>query len=211
MSETTPPQPHPARAERSAEALGDAETALLLKAVLIPRPIAWVGTTAADGAVNLAPHSFFTMVSAAPPIVMFSSTGRKDTLRNVEATGQFTVSLVDRALAEACNTTSAPVGPEVDEFVLAGLEREPSVAVAPPRVAASPAVLECTLERVVPVGDGHCVFGRVVHAAVREDALVTDARGRTLPDPARLDPVARLGRNEWAGLGAVFTQERPRA
>lgn len=209
MSETTPRDP--ARTEFSAADLGDAETALLLKSVLIPRPIAWVGTVADDGAANLAPHSFFTMVSGAPPIVMFSSTGRKDTLRNVEATGQFTVSLVDRALAEACNTTSAPVGPEVDEFVLAGLEKEASAVVAPPRVAASPAVLECTLERVVPVGDGHCVFGRVVHVAVREDTLVTDARGRTLPDPARLDPVARLGRDEWGTLGDVFAQGRPRA
>ena len=128
-----------------------------------------------------------------------------------EAPGQFTVSLVDRALAEARNTTSAPVGPGVDEFVLAGLEKEPSAVVAPPRVAASPAVLECTLERVAPAGDGHCMFGRVVHVAVRGDTLVTDAPGRTLPAPDRLGPVARLGRYEWAGLGEVFTQGRPHA
>ena len=128
-----------------------------------------------------------------------------------EAPGQFTVSLVDRALAEARNTTSAPVGPGVDEFVLAGLEKEPSAVVAPPRVAASPAVLECTLERVAPAGDGHCMFGRVVHVAVRGDTLVTDAQGRTLPAPDRLGPMARLGRDEWAGLGEVFTQGRPHA
>lgn len=201
----------PARTEFSVAGIGDADAALLLKTVLIPRPIAWVGTLAADGTANLAPHSFFTMASSAPPMVVFSSEGRKDTLTNVEATGQFTISLVDRALAEACNTTSAPVGPEVDEFALAGLEQEASAVVAPPRVAASPAVLECVLERVVPAGGGHCVFGRLVHVAVRTDTLVTDARGRSMPDPARLDPVTRLGRNEWATVGEVFTQDRPLA
>ncbi len=198
------------RTEFAVDELGP-DAALLLKTVLIPRPIAWVGTLSTDGTANLAPHSFFTMVSNAPPVVMFSSSGRKDTLRNVEATGQFTVSLVDRALAEACNTTSAPVGPEVDEFALAGLEKEASAAVAPPRVAASPAVLECELDRVAEVGDGFCVFGRVVHVAAATDTLVADARGRTLPDPARLDPVTRLGRDQWGGLGEVFSQGRPTA
>ena len=97
-------------------ALGDRETTLLVKSLLIPRPIAWVGTLSSDGVPNLAPHSFFTVASSEPPIVLIGSTGRKDTLRNAEATGAFTVSLVTRALAE-------PTGP-----------RPPS----PPRWTSSP-------------------------------------------------------------------------
>ena len=202
--------PSAARAEFPVPELPRGGAALLLKSVLIPRPIAWVGTRSADGGDNLAPHSFFTMVSNEPPMVVFASTGRKDTLAGIEATGEFTVSLVNRALAEACNATSAPVGPEVDEFALAGLAKEASAVVAPPRVADSPAVLECVLERIVEAGDGFTVFGRVVHLAVAEDVLSTDARGRRLAEAPALDPVTRLGRNEWGTLGEVFALDRPR-
>ena len=200
-----------ARTEFDPAALGDRETTLLVKSLLIPRPIAWVGTLSADGVPNLAPHSFFTVASSEPPIVLIGSTGRKDTLRNAEATGEFTVSLVTRALAEAANRTSAPFAPEVDEFAAASLTPEPSVVVAPPRVAASPAALECRLHEVHPVGDSFLLMGRVVHVSVDTDVLTTDARGRTLPDPAALGSVARLGRMEWGGLGEVFELERPSA
>ncbi|MFC0248246.1 flavin reductase family protein [Citricoccus parietis] len=191
--------------------LGNRETALLVKSILIPRPIAWVGTVDVHGTANLAPHSFFTMVSEEPPIVMFSSTSRKDTLTNVEATGEFTVSLVSRPQFEAANQTSAPYAAEVSEFQAAGIEAEPSTAVVPPRVAGSPAVMECVLESILPVGGNFMVLGRVVHVAVDTDTLATDARGRTLPLAQKLDPLTRLGRNEWGTLGEVLAIDRPTA
>lgn len=202
---------HRARAEFPVAEIDAADAVRLMKTMLIPRPIAWVGTRSAAGVDNLAPHSFFTMVSNEPPMLVFASSGRKDTLANVEETGQFTVSIVDRALADAANRTSAPYGPEVDEFAAAGLDKEASAAVVPPRVAGSPAVFECALERVVEAGDGFVVVGRVVHLAVAEDVLVTDERGHRLPDARRLDPMTRLGRNEWGTLGEVLEMDRPSA
>lgn len=202
---------HRARAEFPVAEIDAADAVRLMKTMLIPRPIAWVGTRSAAGVDNLAPHSFFTMVSNEPPMLVFASSGRKDTLANVEETGQFTVSIVDRALADAANRTSAPHGPEVDEFAAAGLDKEASAAVVPPRVAGSPAVFECALERVVEAGDGFVVVGRVVHLAVAEDVLVTDERGHRLPDARRLDPMTRLGRNEWGTLGEVLEMDRPSA
>lgn len=200
--------PQPQRTEFDPVQLGERETTLLVKSILIPRPIAWVGTVDATGATNLAPHSFFTMASEDPPIVLFSSTTRKDTVANVEETGEFTISLVSRPLFEAANQTSAPYPREVSEFERAGLAEEDSALVAAPRVAASPAVLECTLEDVIPVGTSFLVLGRVVRVAVDTDTLSTD-RGRTLPLADRLDPLARLGKNEWSALGEILTITRP--
>lgn len=199
----------PQRTEFEPSALGDRETTLLVKSILIPRPIAWVGTIDSKGVANLAPHSFFTMVSETPPIVMFSSTERKDTLTNAEATGEFTVSLVSRPQFEAANQTSAGYAPEVSEFEAADVAEEPSAVIAPPRVASSPAALECTVERIIPVGDSFMVLGRVVHVAVDTRTLSTDSRDRTLPLARELDPLARLGRNEWGTLGGVLSAPRP--
>lgn len=189
--------------------LGDRETTLLVKSILIPRPIAWVGTRGADGTANLAPHSFFTMASSEPPIVLFGSTGRKDSLNNVEATKEFSISLVSHRLMAQANQCSAPYPPEVDEFAETGLVAEPSLTIAAPRVAESPAVIECTLHEVIPVGDSFLVLGRVQHVAVDADTLTTDGRGRTLPTAQALDPMSRLGRNEWATLGEVIALDRP--
>lgn len=205
------PTSAPHRTEFAPAELGDAETTLLVKSILIPRPIAWVGTLAADGTPNLAPHSFFTMASGEPPIVLFGSTGRKDSLRNIETTGEFSISLVPHRLADQANQTSAPYPGEVDEFSAAVVGKEESVTIRPPRVADSPAVLECTLHEVIPVGDSFLVLGQVRHVSVDTTVLTTDARGRTLPDARALDPMARLGRNEWARLGEISARERPRA
>lgn len=201
--------PQSQRTEFDPASLGDRETTLLVKSILIPRPIAWVGTVDAQGVTNLAPHSFFTMASEEPPIVLFSSTTRKDTVANAEETGEFTVSLVSRPLFEAANQTSMPLAPELSEFAEAGLAEEASAVVAPPRVAASPAVLECTVEQILPVGTSFLVLGRVVHVAVDSDTLTT-RRGRTLPGADLLDPLARLGRNEWSALGDILTIDRPK-
>src|SRR5579875_59840 len=112
-----------------------------LKAIIVPRPIGWISSIAQDGAVNLAPYSFFNMVSDEPPMLMFSSYGWKDSVRNVSETGEFVANLAVRPLAEAMNQSSAAVPPEVDEMELAGLAKAPSVLVRPPRVAAAPAAL----------------------------------------------------------------------
>jgi flavin reductase (DIM6/NTAB) family NADH-FMN oxidoreductase RutF len=121
------------------------------KAIVAPRPIGWISTLNADGRPNLAPYSFFNAVCDAPPMVMFSSSARKDTQANVEVTGEFVVNLATRALAEAMNMSSAAVPRGVDEFALAGLETLPSEIVRPCRVAQSPAALECRLVHVLPL------------------------------------------------------------
>jgi flavin reductase (DIM6/NTAB) family NADH-FMN oxidoreductase RutF len=118
-------------------------------AIVGPRPIGWVSTRSNDGVLNLAPYSFFTAFNYIPPIVGFSSTGPKDSLRNVQENGMFVWNLVTRPLAEAMNQTCAPVGPEVNEFELAGLATAPSRVVDVPRVAESPVSFECRSTQII--------------------------------------------------------------
>jgi flavin reductase (DIM6/NTAB) family NADH-FMN oxidoreductase RutF len=118
-------------------------------AIVGPRPIGWVSTRSNDGVLNLAPYSFFTAFNYIPPIVGFSSTGPKDSLRNVQENGMFVWNLVTRPLAEAMNETCAPVGPEVNEFELAGLTTAPSRVVDVPRVAESPVSFECRSTQII--------------------------------------------------------------
>jgi len=175
----------------------------LLNAVVVPRPIAWVSTTSAQGIDNLAPHSFFTISCVDPPVIQFTSVGRKDSLRNAEETGEFVVCLAPEPLFEAINATGTDFPPDHDEFAEVGVEREPSLKVKPPRVAASPVALECVLHDTVSFGDSTVVFGRVVHLAVEEETIVDD-----LPDVRRLRPLARLGRNEWSTIGDLLEISR---
>ncbi|NJQ01576.1 flavin reductase family protein [Streptomyces zingiberis] len=177
----------------------------LLNAVVVPRPIAWVSTTSADGVDNLAPHSYFTISCVAPPVVQFTSVGRKDSLRNIERTGTFVVNLAPEPLFEQINATATDFPHGVSEFDAVGVAREPSLKVAPPRVAGSPAVLECELHSTVRLGDSTVVFGRVVHAAVSEDMLVDGH-----PEVTRLRPLTRLGKDEWGTLGEVREISRVR-
>ncbi|MHA7240392.1 flavin reductase family protein [Arthrobacter sp. TMS1-12-1] len=169
-----------------------------LTSVVVPRPIAWVSSTSADGVDNLAPHSFFTIASVDPPIVQFTSVGRKDSVRNIEATGEFVVSFTPEELFEAVNATGTDFPPDVSEFDAVGLTREPSVTVRPPRVGESPVALECRLHLVQEMGNCTLVFGEVVHAAVSEDVLDGD-----LPSIAALRPLSRLGKNEWGSAGTI--------
>ncbi|MDN4051672.1 flavin reductase family protein [Massilia sp. YIM B02763] len=128
-------------------------------AIVGPRPIGWIGSLSADGVPNLAPYSFFNAFNYTPPIVGFSSTSLKDSVRNIEATREFTWNLVTRPLAERMNATSAAVGPEVDEFALAGLAPAPSRIVAAPRVAESPVSFECRCTQLIQLQgqDGQAV------------------------------------------------------
>ena len=182
----------------------------LLTGIVVPRPIALVSTMSRNGVVNLAPFSAFCQSGVNPPAVLFcpalrvrassepssQSDLRKDTLRNVEETGEFVVNVVNEAIAAAVNDTAAEVPPEVDEFQLAALTVIASQVVRPPRVAESSAQMECKLLQVIYVsrapGAGVIVLGEVVRFHVRED-LFEDFR----IDPAGLDAVGRMDGNTW--------------
>ena len=178
----------------------------LLTAVVVPRPIAWVSSTSAEGVDNLAPHSFYTVASVDPPIVQFTSVGRKDSLRNIEDRGEFVVNLTPARLFEEVNATGTGFPAEVSEFDAVGLTREPSATVRPPRVAESPVALECRLHRILPMGDCTLVFGEVTHAAVSSGVLEG-----AHPRIDLLEPLSRLGRDEWGTLGPVREIRRIRA
>ena len=175
------------------KAIASRDVYRLLIGGVLPRPIAWVSTIAPDGTPSLAPFSFFTVVCENPPTLCVvparrgSDGGRKDTLVNIEATGEFVVNIVGETLADAMNLSAAAVGPEVDEFALAGLETTPSVVVRPPRVTLSPVAYECQLDRIVHVGGevpgaGSLVLGTVVRIHVADEAW---DNGRILTDVAR--------------------------
>lgn len=184
-------------------ALSTREFYKLLTSVVVPRPIAWVSSTSAAGVDNLAPHSFFTVACVDPPVVQFTSVGRKDSLRNIEDTGEFVVSLAPEWQFEQVNATATDFPPESGEFAAVGVRGEPAKQVRPQRVADSPAALECHFHGSLCLGNSTVVFGRVVHAAVDDDALDGDH-----PEVTRLKPLARLGRDEWSTLGEVRTISR---
>ena len=189
----------------------------IFNAIVAPRPIGWISSQSAEGAVNLAPFSHFAIVSTAPPVILFSCNtpadrAEKDTLANVRATGEFVFNLATYDLREFVNKTSTPAPHGVCEFDLAGLEKAPSVNVKPPRVLASPANLECTLLRIVTIepelpGEtpSNVVFGRVVGLHMR-DEFVT-ATGRF--DTAKAQPLTRLGGINYAPPGAIFEMPPP--
>jgi len=170
----------------------------VLNSVVVPRPIAWVCSRSAEGVLNLAPHSFYTVSCVDPPVVQFTSVGRKDSLRNVEATGEFTVSLTPESLFEQINATGTEFPPHESEPEHAGVRMEPSDRVGVPRVAESPVALECTLHSTLRLGDSTVVFGRVLQISAWESA-VRDGRPRI----EELRPLARLGGNEWTTIGEV--------
>ena len=178
----------------------------LMTGIIVPRPVALVSTIDANGTPNLAPFSFFTGVGSAPPSVLFcpvlrapaqgDPAGRKDTLRNVEETGEFVINVVSEEISAGANHAAAEVPPDVDEFQLAGLTALASQIVAPTRVAESPAQMECRLLQIIytshNAGAGVIVLGEVVRFHVRED-LFSDFR----VDPAGLDAVGRMAGNTW--------------
>ncbi|HYO39348.1 MAG TPA: flavin reductase family protein [Nocardioidaceae bacterium] len=184
---------------------GNVNAYRLLTAVVVPRPIAWVTSQSVAGVVNLAPHSFYTVACARPPIVQFTSVGSKDTLRNVQDTGEFVVNLAHRPLLAAVNNSSASYPADQSEPAELGIAMRPSLDVAPPTVRDSPAAIECRLHSTNRLGDSTVVLGDVVAVTVAEEVLVDGH-----PDYHRLDPLSRLGKDEW-GVGAeVVSLRRPR-
>lgn len=185
------------------------DTYKLMIGAIVPRPIAFVSTISPEGVPNLAPFSFFNGVCPAPFCVSVSIMRRsadgskKDTLHNIEATGEFVVNVVTEAIASAMNETATEFPPEVDEFQVGGFTPVPSAVVRPPRVAESPVNLECRLVQVVELGArpgaSSLVIGQVVQMHIRDDLY---ENGRI--DFTRLQPVARLAGNWYTTLGRLF-------
>jgi flavin reductase (DIM6/NTAB) family NADH-FMN oxidoreductase RutF len=174
-----------------------------LNAIVAPRPIGWISTVSAAGVRNLAPYSFFNAFNYRPPIIGFSSTGWKDSVRNIEETGQFVWNLATRPLAQAVNATSAMVPDHVDEFALAGLTAAPSQRVAPPRVAESPVAFECRLTQMIRLTDAEgapvdawLTLGEVVMVHIDQSAA---GRRRLRHRGRRTDPARRRARPTISG------------
>ncbi|WP_042268212.1 flavin reductase family protein [Paraburkholderia heleia] len=184
------------------------------KAIVAPRVIGWISSRAKNGALNLAPYSFFGAFATFPPIIGFCSEGRKDSISNIEETGEFVWNLTSKALAPQMNRTSAPVAADVDEFALAGLTAAPGRSVAVPHVAQSPAALECKLLKVVRLNtldgapmDNWLALGQVVGVHIREEFLKDG-----LFDTHAAQPVMRAGyRADYAQIGEMFQMVRPSA
>ncbi len=187
-----------------------------LKACVVPRPIGWITTRSKAGIVNLAPFSFFNLVSERPPLVIFcpngshAEGGEKDSLRNVRETGAFVVNLATYDLRDQMNATAALLPRAVDEFVYAGLTPEPARLVDLPRVKESPLHLECKLERIIdmpgeqPGMANSMVLGRIVGINIA-DEMIEDGKVKA----ERLKPLARLGYMDYAVVEQTFTMPRP--
>jgi len=191
--------------------LGRSQVYKLLTGSIVPRAIAWVSSQSNDGVLNLAPFSYFTAVSANPPMVLFcpgtraAGNGEKDTYNNVKVSGEFVINFVDAANAEAMNITATVVPPDVDEFERAGLTPVASTVVSVPRVAESPIHFECKLEKIVDVGDSHIVIGEVVYMHFR-DGVYKDGN---YIDMEAYQPIARLAGSDYAHLSNIFQLQRP--
>jgi flavin reductase (DIM6/NTAB) family NADH-FMN oxidoreductase RutF len=169
------------------------------KAIVAPRPIGWITSMSAKGEINLAPYSFFNGLSAAPPIVMFCSEGRKDSVTFVEETGEFVCNLATWDLREQMNTTSGPYPRGVDEMREAGLEPAACVLVKPPRVKAAPCALECKWLQTLRLNDidgvptdRYVVFGQVIGIHI-DDRFIKNG----ILDTAAMRPIARAGYHDY--------------
>jgi flavin reductase (DIM6/NTAB) family NADH-FMN oxidoreductase RutF len=184
------------------------------KAIVAPRPIGWISSISAKGEVNLAPYSFFNGVHSKPNLVMFASESLKDSVANIQETGEFVCSLATWDLRDQMNTTSAPMPHGQNEMERAKLEPAPSRLVKPPRVAASPCALECKMTQMIQLKDiegrdvdGYVVFGRVIGVHI-DDRFIKNGR----LDTAAMKPIARCGYNdEYTVVERMFSMTRPTA
>jgi flavin reductase (DIM6/NTAB) family NADH-FMN oxidoreductase RutF len=187
----------------------------LMTGAIVPRPIGWISTVDADGIPNLAPYSFFNAVCSNPPTLLFCPAirakdhQRKDTLKNVIATGEFVVNIVTEALAEAMNLTSGEYAADVNEFEVAGLTAAPSAVVRAPRVAESPVHFECKLDQIVTIGEtpggASIVIGRIVHIHVADEVLIPPDK----IDVRKLQAVGRLSGTTYSRTNDFFDLRRP--
>jgi flavin reductase (DIM6/NTAB) family NADH-FMN oxidoreductase RutF len=182
--------------------------------IIAPRPIAWVSTVSSSGTANLAPFSFFTGAGSRPPSVVFCPANRrdgtpKDSLRNILDTKQFVINVVPYHLADAMNLSSAELPSGESEFEFTGILTAPSRIVTPPRVAASPVSLECTLIQHLALASGpgaaNIVVGRIVHLHL-DDRILDDAGWA---DAGLLDLVGRLGGSSYCRTTERFDLQRP--
>ncbi len=181
---------------------------------ILPRPIAWVSTLDKNGVTNLAPFSFFQGVTSAPPTLMIVPVNNrdgtpKDTVRNLADVPEFVVNLVSFPLTEQMNATATPLPPGQSEFTHFNIAHTPSEKIRPPRVAAARAAYECTVDRIVQIGEGplaaNVIFGRIHLLHLDGATLGPDG----YPDPAKLDLVARLGGDHYLRANETFTVARP--
>lgn len=187
----------------------------LLTGAIVPRPIGWISTINREGQANLAPFSYFNAVCASPPTLLFcpgvrGSDGQpKDTLRNVQETGEFVVNIVTEATVEAMNITSTEFPSDVDEFQAAELTMAPSLRVRPPRVAELPIHFECTVDQIIVISDqpggGAIVIGRVMQIHVQDDLLFSGDKINV----DRLKPIGRLAGWEYCRVTDRFELPRP--
>ena len=197
------------------KAAGWLDTYKLMIGAIVPRPIAFVSTVSPEGSRNLAPFSFFTGVSANPPVICFcpmrsrGADPRKDTLRNINLTREFVVNVVSEEFAKQMNVTSAEFPPEVDEFEAAGLTPIASDLVKPPRVKESHVHMECKLYLVIEVGgmdgSGNLVLGEVLRLHV-DDSYVEDCK----IDPDKLRAIGRMGGAMYTRTTDRFEMQRPK-
>ena len=179
--------------------------------LVVPRPIGWISTLNPVGKINLAPYSFFNMISGHPPWLMFSSAPKKNSQTNAELTGEFTFSLATWNLREVMNASSAEFAPDVSEPEAVGIEMAPSKNVKPPRVASSPVSIECKYNKTVDLigSDGkqnrsHLVIGEVVGIYI-DDAVIVDG----MLDVLKMQPIARMGYMDYSVVNDYFTMARP--
>lgn len=182
-------------------------------AIVTPRPIGWISTRGKDGRNNLAPYSFFNAVAYVPPQVMFASTSfkedsgdTKDSVANIRETGVFCVNIVEYAMRDVMNASSAMLPREVDEFEHAGIEQVACSEIDCARVAKAPAALECRMTQIVKIEGEHnfVVFGEVVGVHMRDDTLVN---GRF--DVTTYSPLSRMGYRDYTRVTEVFELTRP--
>ncbi|EBA09180.1 flavin reductase family protein [Sagittula stellata] len=182
-------------------------------AIVTPRPIGWISTRGADGRDNLAPYSFFNACAYTPPQVMFSSTSSKDdrgdtkdSVAQIRESGVFCVNIVEFAMRDAMNATSAPLPAGTDEFIEAGIEKAECETIACPRVALAPANLECRLTQIVALEgtSNFAVFGEVTGVHMRDDCLIDG-----IFDVLAYNPLSRMGYRDYTVVREKFSLKRP--
>jgi flavin reductase (DIM6/NTAB) family NADH-FMN oxidoreductase RutF len=186
------------------------------KSCVVPRPIGWISTVSRQGVDNLAPYSQFQNLTFDPPYVMFSANQkgdgtRKDTVLNIEETGEFVYNMATYDLREAVNRSAAEVPPDIDEFELAGIGKSPSLRVKPARVTESPIQFECLHHQTLrlpgkgPMGSVDVVIGRVILVHIKDEVIGPDGR----IDIVRIRPLARLGYYDYTTIDSVFEMVIP--